>query len=120
MHAAMTALGVLRLARDVMTADPSPVMTPAAAYQELLRGRTEAVPLAAARGRISAVAVTGDPSGIPLVLPGERLGTALPYLEALDAFDATFPGFEHEVHGAERGDDHARLLRVIVRRGAGG
>ena len=118
MHAAMTALGVLRLGRDAMRADAAPVISPAAAYQELLRGKTEAVPLRAARGRVAATAVTWDPSGIPLVLPGERLGPsggpALQYLQTLEAFDATFPGFEHELHGVEYGDARALLLRVVV------
>jgi arginine decarboxylase len=117
MHAAMTALGLLRLERDAMTADPVPAITPAAAYQELLRGRTEAVPLCAAKGRIAAAAVTRGASGIPVVLPGERLATsenaALHYLQSLEAFDTTFPGFESAVHGVERGDDGTVLLRVV-------
>jgi len=117
MHAAMNALGLLRLERDAMTADPAPAITPAAAYQELLRGRTEAVPLCVARGRVAATAVTRGASGIPVVLPGERLGAsegaALHYLQSLEAFDATFPGFESAVHGVERGDDRSVLLRVV-------
>jgi arginine decarboxylase len=118
MHAAMTALGVLRLGCDAMIGDPVPAITPAAAYQELLRGRTEAVPLRAARGRIAAASVTRDASGIPLVLPGERLGpsggaAALAYLQALEALDATFPGFEYDLHGVEHGEDGSFLLRVV-------
>jgi arginine decarboxylase len=116
-HAALTALDVLRLGREVAAADPRPAMTPAGAYQELLRGRTQALPLREAGGRISAV-VVAPPLGLPIALPGERLGpagcVALRYLQALEAVDRTFPGFALDVHGVERADDRSFLLRVVV------
>ena len=118
MHAAVAALDVLSLAVEAIRADPHPVVAPAAAYQDLLRGRTEAVPLRDAAGRTAAVVVVPSPPGFPLAMPGERLGpgtcAALRYLQALEAFDRTFPGFEHDVHGIEHGDDGSFLLRVIV------
>ena len=118
MHAAITALEVLSLAREAVLADPKPVATPAAGYQELLRGRTLAVPIADAPGRIAAVIVVPSVPGIPIALPGERIGTngcaTIRYLQALEAFNRTFPGFEYEVHGVEHGDDRSFLLRVFV------
>jgi arginine decarboxylase len=118
MHAAITALEVLSLARQAVLADPRPVATPAAGYQELLRGRTRAVPLADASGRIAAVIVVPAVPGVPIALPGERIGpdgcAAIRYLQALEAFNRTFPGFEYDVHGIEHGDDHSFLLRVFV------
>ena len=118
MHAAISALDLLSLTVEAIRADPHPVVTPTAAYQDLLRGRTNAVPLRDAPGRIAAVVVVPSPPGIPVSVPGERLGpdtgAALRYLQALEAFDRTFPGFEHEVHGIEHGDDGSFLLRVIV------
>ena len=118
MHAAMTALDLLRLGRDALGVDPQPVVTPAAAYQDLLRGRTHLVPLREAAGRIAAVIVAPSPPGMALLLPGERFGAAtcaiLRYLEALEAFDRTFTGFEHDLHGIERDDDGTYLVRVVV------
>jgi arginine/lysine/ornithine decarboxylase len=46
------------------------------------------------------------PPGIPILMPGERAGAidgpVLRYLLALEAFDARFPGFAHDIHGVER------------------
>ena len=118
MHAAMIALAIVRLGREATLADPRPVMTPAAAHQEVLRGRTDAVPLRDAAGRIAAAIVVPDSPGTPVVLPGERIGPSgcavLRYLQALEAFDRTFPGFEHQIHGLEHDADRSFLLRVIV------
>jgi arginine decarboxylase len=118
MHAAITALDVLACLREALAAEPRPVVTPAAAYQDLLRGRTEVVSLRDAPGRIMAAVVVPSPPGIPLVVPGERVGPgncpALRYLQALEAFDRTFPGFQHDVHGVEHDEDGSFLLRVIT------
>jgi arginine decarboxylase len=118
MHAAIVALEMLSLAREAVLADPRPVTTPAAAYQELLRGRTRAVPLAEAPGSIAAVIVVPSVPGIPILLPGERIESsgcaAIRYLQALEAFNRTFPGFEQEVHGVEHGEDRSLLVRVFV------
>jgi arginine decarboxylase len=118
MHAAIMALDLLSLAREAVLADPRVVTTPAAGYQELLRGRTQTVPLAEAPGRIAAVIVVPSIPGLPIALPGERIGpsgcAAIRYLQGLEAFDRTFPGFEHDVHGIEHGDDRSFLLRVFV------
>jgi arginine decarboxylase len=118
MHAAIMALELLSLAREAVLADPRVVTTPAAGYQELLRGRTQTVPLADAPGRIAAVIVVPSVPGMPIALPGERIGSsgcaAIRYLQGLEAFDRTFPGFEHDVHGIEHGDDRSFLLRVFV------
>ena len=118
MHAAIAALEVLSLAREAVLADPRVVTTPAAGYQELLRGRTQAVPLGEAPGRIAAVIVVPAVPGMPIVLPGERIGpngcAAIRYLRALEAFNRTFPGFDHEVHGVEHDDERSFLLRVFA------
>jgi arginine/lysine/ornithine decarboxylase len=59
-------------------------------------------------GRTLAVGVQPYPPGIPILLPGEDAGGAagpfLSYLRLLQAWDAAFPGFEHEVEGAEHVD----------------
>jgi len=57
-------------------------------------------------GRVAAVMVVPYPPGIPILMPGERAGAldgpVLGYLLALEAFDAKFPGFAHDIHGVER------------------
>ena len=56
-------------------------------------------------GRILAVGLQPYPPGIPILLPGEDAGPAdgpfLSYLRMLEAWDAAFPGFEHEVEGTQ-------------------
>ncbi|MFD0378733.1 Orn/Lys/Arg decarboxylase N-terminal domain-containing protein [Streptomyces sp. NPDC127112] len=99
---------------------PRPVHPPRHCYQQLIRGGTERIPLAHAAGRIAAAMVTVTPPGIPVLMPGESLGTSdgplLRYLTALESFDRTFPGFGSEAHGvtvdAETGDYLIECLRT--------
>lgn len=118
MHAAIVALEVPSLAREAVLTDPRVVTTPSAGYQELLRGRTKAVPLGEAPDKIAAVIVVPSVPGLPVALPGERLGpgvcAAIRYLRGLEAFNRTFPGFEYEVHGVEHDDERSFLVRVVA------
>lgn len=90
------------------------MITPAEAYRRLVRGRTEKVPVADMADRAAAVMVVPYPPGIPILMPGERAGAAdgpvLQYLLALQAFDARFPGFAHDIHGVER--DPQGIFRI--------
>jgi len=83
-----------------------------------VRGRTRPVPLGEAAGKIVGVIVVPSIPGMPIALPGERIGTngsaTIRYLQAIEAFNRTFPGFEHDVHGIEHDDDRSFLLRVVV------
>jgi arginine decarboxylase len=62
--------------------------------------------------------IVPSPPGMPVAVAGERFGppesAAIRYLEALDAFNSTFPGFECEVHGLEYDAQRSFLVRVIV------
>lgn len=97
---------------------PTPVAPPRSCYQQLIRGGTELVPLTEAAGRVAAVVVTVTPPGIPVLMPGEAVGTPdgplLRYLSALEAFDRAFPGFRSETHGVtidpETGDYHIECV----------
>jgi arginine/lysine/ornithine decarboxylase len=84
---------------------PRPVMTPNAAYQYLVRGEIEHVPLEALADRVLATSVVPYPPGIPMLMPGEATGAAagpyLSYLRALSLWVARFPGFGHDTHGVE-------------------
>jgi arginine decarboxylase len=84
---------------------PSPVMTPNAAYQQLVRGHIEHVPIEELAGRVLATSVVPYPPGIPMLMPGEATGTDdgpyLSYIRALCSWDRRFPGFGHDTHGVE-------------------
>src|SRR5690348_11575864 len=81
-------------------------MRPADAYQQLVRGRLEHVPLAALAHRVVATSLVPCPPGIPMLMPGEDTGAAdgpyLSYLRALSRWDRRFPGFGHDIHGVEK------------------
>src|SRR5580698_4513549 len=105
MHAAMKELNLPGLLQEAFDVDMVPVMTPAQAYQKLIREGTEKVRLTEMAGRIAAVMLVPYPPGIPISMPGERLGDlespTIKLLLALEQFGKRFPGFEREVHGIE-------------------
>jgi len=84
---------------------PAPVMTPSAAYQKLIRGQIEHVPLDQLADRVLATSLVPYPPGIPMLMPGEVAGCSDgPYiscLRALWSWDRKFPGFGHDTHGVE-------------------
>ena len=117
MHATMKQLGLPALLQEACDVNPDPVMTPAETYQRLIREGTEKIKLTEMGGRISAVMLVPYPPGIPIRMPGERLGDAngatIRFLLALEEFGKRFPGFEREVHGIELdpgGDYWARAV----------
>jgi arginine decarboxylase len=94
--------------KRLFTRLPEVAITPALAYDHLVRGAVEAVPVEALLGRISAVMLVPYPPGIPLIMPGERFTEAtrsiLDYLAFARAFDQGFPGFVADVHGLQSED----------------
>jgi arginine/lysine/ornithine decarboxylase len=96
---------------------PVPVMTPNAAYQQLVRDQIEHVALDELADRVLATSVVPYPPGIPMLMPGETTGAAdgpyLSYLRALAAWDRRFPGFGHDTHGVENrgGTYHVQCLK---------
>jgi len=87
---------------------PTPMMTPRHAYQELMAGDAEKVPLQSMANRIVAVGVIPYPPGIPIIMPGESAGDKhgpwLTYLHTLQDYSHRFPGFAKEVEGTEERD----------------
>jgi len=87
---------------------PVPVIAPADAYQQLVRGSIEQVPLERLADRVLATSVVPYPPGIPMLMPGEATGADdgpyLSYLRALARWDSRFPGFGHDTHGVEKKD----------------
>ena len=109
MHAEVRARATIELLDRAFAELPVPATNPGEAYRRLVRGRTERVPVSKMADRASAVMVVPYPPGIPILMPGEHAGAldgpVLSYLLALEAFDAKFPGFAHDIHGVER-DEH--------------
>jgi arginine/lysine/ornithine decarboxylase len=96
---------------------PEARMSPADAYQALIRNRIERVPLSQLADRTIATSVVPYPPGIPMMMPGETAGAAdgpyIGYLKALKSWDHTFPGFGHDTHGVEVHDGEYYVQCVL-------
>lgn len=103
---------------EAVNTDPEPVMTPAAAYQKVLRYKAEHIRLDDFSGRIAASMLVPYPPGIPVLMPGERLPVGdkgiMGYLRALQDFDKHFPGFEHEIQGINVDENGDFWVRAII------
>jgi arginine decarboxylase len=68
-------------------------------------------------GRIAAVMLVPYPPGIPMSMPGERLGgpdsPVIKLLLAMERFGKRFPGFEREVHGIEVDSEGNYSMRTV-------
>jgi arginine decarboxylase len=118
MHAAMTELNLSGLVNLACDEDFDPVLTPTQAYQKLVRGETEKLPFAQMAGRVAAVMLVPYPPGIPMSMPGERLGDAnspvMKLILAMEQFGRRFPGFERETHGIEVDADGKYWMRAVI------
>ena len=96
---------------------PTPAMTPASAYRELVHGNVESVSLDQLAGRTLATSVVPYPPGIPMLMPGELAGADdgpyLKYLRALRDWDKRFPGFGHDTHGVEVGEGGEQFIQCL-------
>ena len=96
---------------------PRPELKPRQAFQRLMAGDVERVPVTEMAGRVVTVGVIPYPPGIPIVMPGENIGPAdgpwLTYLRTLQEYGHRFPGFAKEVEGAEEHDGvfHVQCLK---------
>ena len=124
MHDHLREVSLVQLLDTAFQELPEPVVPPQLCYQRLIRGGTERVRLAEAAGRVAAAMVTVTPPGIPVLMPGEGIGTAsgplLRYLTALESFDRRFPGFRSETHGVTIDSDTGDYLIECLARGEEG
>ena len=92
---------------SVLTQAPAELGSePAVAPRDAFLGRSEAVPVQEAVGRISTESIAGYPPGVPTLLPGERVTVeVVAYLQALVKAGA-------RLHGAA--DPSFRTLRVLA------
>ena len=84
---------------------PDADMTPREAYERLVAGEVEAVPVDKLAKRTAANAVMPYPPGIPMLMSGENFGdTGSPqigYLRGMQNREQQFPGFAGVIEGAE-------------------
>ncbi|MND62731.1 Biodegradative arginine decarboxylase [compost metagenome] len=103
LHACYRSSATPKALKRMYTKLPELAMKPADAYDKLVRGEVEPVPLDLLPGRIAAVMLVPYPPGIPLIMPGERFTAEtraiIDYLEFARTFDLSFPGFDIDVHG---------------------
>lgn len=106
LHAFYRSNATARQLKQLFTVLPEVAMTPARAYDQMVRGEVEAVPIEQLLGRVAAVMLVPYPPGIALIMPGERFTETtraiLDYLACARAFDQGFPGFVADVHGLQR------------------
>ncbi len=84
---------------------PKMECTPREAYEQIVAGNVEMVPVDKLAGRISATSIIPYPPGIPMLMSGENFGLEsgpqIGYLKTLQDWDHQFPGFEHVTEGTE-------------------
>ncbi len=118
MHAAMVQMNIPALVGEACDVDTQPVLTPAQTYQKLLRNGTEKVKFTEMANRIAGVMLVPYPPGIPVSMPGERLGSAdspvIKLILATQEFGKRFPGFEREVHGIEVDANGDYWMRSVI------
>ncbi len=82
---------------------PVPEMPPRRAFQKLMAGEAELVPVSEMADRVVTVGVIPYPPGIPIVMPGENVGPDdgawLSFMRVLYNWGHRFPGFAKEVEG---------------------
>ena len=105
---------VARLTTEMYLSDMVPAMRPADAFAKMAHREIERVPVDELEGRVTAVLLTPYPPGIPLLIPGERFNkTICSYLQFARQFNATFPGFETDVHGLVKGADGSYYVDCV-------
>lgn len=118
MHETMRELNIPDLLEQSVEVDPQPILTPAEAFQKVVRYKAEPIRVRDFSGRIAANMIVPYPPGIPVLMPGERLpegkNPIVDYLLALQEFGKAFPGFEHEVHGMLADGEGEFWVRAIV------
>lgn len=91
---------VARLTTEMYLSDLQPAMKPSDAFARIAHRETERVEIDKLEGRVTTSLLTPYPPGIPLLIPGERFNRKIvDYLRFTREFNATFPGFDTDVHG---------------------
>lgn len=117
MHKAMSELNLPGLLNAACDNIPETVLSSAETYQKLVRGKTKKVKIENIINRISGHLLVPYPPGIPILMPGERLGDKesphIQFLLNLQEFGKRFPGFGHEIHGIEVDKEGIFRMRCV-------
>ncbi|OEC34171.1 arginine decarboxylase [Pseudomonas cuatrocienegasensis] len=117
LHDCYRANATAKALKRMYTVLPEVALRPADAYNHLVRGEVEAVPIDALEGRIAAVMLVPYPPGIPLIMPGERFTAAtrsiIDYLQFARTFSDSFPGFDADVHGLQSCAEHGYTVDCL-------
>lgn len=73
LHGCYRANATAKQLKRLFTRLPEVAVSPARAYDQMVRGEVEAVPIEALLGRVAAVMLVPYPPGIPLIMPGSGL-----------------------------------------------
>jgi arginine decarboxylase len=118
MHLVMQQLNLAGLVNAACDEDFDPILTPSQTYQKMLRGETEKIKFSEMPGRIASVMLVPYPPGIPMSMPGERLGgpdsPVIKLILAMEEFGKRFPGFERETHGIEADANGDYWMRAVI------
>lgn len=123
MHEFFRETRILQTMHQAFEESPQMVLTPAEAYERIIKKEAEFVELADIGGRTAASVVAPYPPGIPLIMGGELVrpdSAAFRYLELLQKFENRFPGYGGAVHGAELFErEGKRYFRILCVRPSG-
>jgi arginine decarboxylase len=118
MHQVMTELDLQAMANQAGEVLSEQVLTPSAAYQHLIHGRTEEVRVGDLPGRVAALMIVPYPPGIPVLMPGERVdpkgGVIVKFLKAVEEYGKRFPGFGREVQNVHPDADGNMWAKVVA------
>jgi arginine decarboxylase len=122
MHGLLAGPRMPDLLQQVCASLPEAAMSPTDAFEHLVDGAVDPVPLDELEHRTTAVLCVVYPPGIPLVVPGERFDNpsgraVIACLKVFEAWERAFPGFENEVQGVVRkgGGTDVRYAMYCVR-----
>jgi arginine decarboxylase len=107
MHNFFRQKNLMTLSKEMYESLPEQVMTPAKAYESVVRDNVEYVTLDKLIGRISAVLLAPYPPGIAVIMPGERYTkkcrAVMNYFSVIEEIENRFPGFETaiDIHGMD-------------------
>jgi len=109
---------LVKISVDMYSEFPEQVMTPSAAYDYVVRGDIEYVPVDKLMGRIPAIMLAPYPPGIAVIMPGEKFTEKckliLDYFAMAQEYDNLFPGFHTEIHGMSIDEeDGQEVYRVM-------
>lgn len=117
MHDYLKKSDLAKMMIEVYSDLPEQAMLPADAYEQLVKGNVEYVPVRNLSGRTTAVMVVPYPPGIPVMMPGEKFTAksrkTVDYLAMCEDFDNRFPGFEGEIHGITIREEKDRKIYTV-------